>query len=99
VGLVCFLHSHPTYVSPKKENFFKILNAPYIFNQKITFAHKENLMEQLTLFSAASCYITPEAARGPVDIMDLIFSKDLEDFRKKNYPQFANILVQSELPY
>ena len=95
MGLVCFLYSHPIYASQKNLNFFKILNAPYIFNQKITFSQKEHLAQQLASFSEAS--LTPkEEMRSLFELTHLFHLKEGQS-SLKNYNQFVNTLSKNEM--
>ena len=82
-------------MSSKKENFFQILNAPYIFNQKTTFANKENFIQQLTFFSEDSL-TAKEETRGLFDLTHFFLLKN-GTASLKNYDQFVNTLSKNEI--
>ena len=94
VGLVCFLYSHPQYAVQKKENLFQILNAPYLFNQKIAFSKKENIVPQFALFSEDSV-VPKEEMRSLFELTHSFYLKKGKS-SIANYNQFVNTLSKSE---
>jgi hypothetical protein len=92
VALVCFFFSHVTNLVNKKNSFFQILNAPYIFNSKVPVLKKEDL----DVFFSENVIQRQEKMRS---LFELTYSFQLknDNFFLKNYQIFLQTLSKAEM--